>query len=501
MGATSTIPAAARGLRLFHGPFGDAVIFTAATWGSWAAASYDRPRSSALIYLVGVMVVGARSGLAIGLVAAVAASFIFNFFLSAPTFSFEAGSADELIPLVAFNVSAIITGALAGRLKDSARQARAAEAKNALLLMLSDQLQQAIRVADVARIARGTLPFRRVLDLDIYLLKHGVFVSVEGDRGPLDLVHGLLDDGSAETSHHVARAYTLNGADGEIGVVCYALGGPEEGEAEPDLQGIANLLGLAVDRCLLLEQLAENQALQRSEELKTAILSSVSHDLRTPLTAIEAAATSLRSFEQTLSTAQKAEMLVTISEQCRKLNRYTANLLDMGRIQSGIPANLLIEIDLIDILGVALAAVRQAHPGRELKKRIELDVALVKANPAMLEQLIFNLIDNAIVHGSDEEPVVIRLAGENESCTLEIIDFGPGIAADEQALVFNKFYRARSSINREGNGLGLHIAQGFAEAFGGEISIHSPYRDGIGTRMLLRLPLVADRPLRIGAWE
>jgi two-component system sensor histidine kinase KdpD len=501
MGSSTAISGIGRWLQVARSVLADLVVFAAGTAGSLIADAYDRPRSAALIYLVAVMVVGARSGLARGIVAAIAASLVFNFFLTEPGFSFGASSADEFIPLVAFNVSAIVTGALAGRLKDSARKARAAEAKNALLLRLSDQLQQAITVADVARIARAALPYHGVLDLDVYVLQRGVFVSVEDGRGSVELVQGLVHNGEQRALRQVARAYALNGAEGEIGVVSFTLGKSEEHPGDADLQGIANILGLAADRCLLLEQLSESQAAQRSEELKTAILSSVSHDLRTPLTAIEAAATSLRSFEKTLSAEQRSEMLATISEQCRKLNRYTANLLDMGRIQSGIPANLFIDIDLIEILGVALAAVRQAHRGKEIKKQIKLDLALVHANPAMLEQLVFNLIDNAIVHGSSDDPILIRLARQNDTCLLEVIDFGPGIAPEEQQLVFNKFYRARSSLHREGNGLGLHIAQGFAQAFGGEITIESPYRDGIGTRMGLHLPLVAERQLHIGAWE
>lgn len=499
MGALAANPALAKRLHAVRGVLADIAIFAVTSGGSWLAQSYSRPRSAALIFLMGVIIIGARSGLARGLMAALAASFIFNFFLSEPRFTLAAHGADEWIPLVAFNVSAILTGALAGRLKDSVRQARAAEAKNALLLKLSGQLQQAITVSDVASIARGVLPFHSMLDLEIYVPKQGAFVSAEDGRAP-PAFEGLVDRG-AGSSRQVTRAYSLNGAEGEIGVVCFKLGDAGKGAEEPDLQGIANILGLVVDRCLLLEQLSESQAVQRSEELKTAILSSVSHDLRTPLTAIEAAATSLRSFEGTLSSDQRAEMLATISEQCRKLNRYTANLLDMGRIQSGIPANLFIDVDLIEILGVALGVVRRAYPGQEIKKQIKLDIALVHANAPMLEQVIFNLIDNAIVHGSGSEPIMIRVVDEGDNCVLEVIDFGPGISPDEQSLVFNKFYRARSSLNREGNGLGLHIAQGFAQAFGGEIAIHSPYREGRGTCMSLRLPMVAERHLTIGAWE
>ncbi|HSG34357.1 MAG TPA: ATP-binding protein, partial [Sphingomonadaceae bacterium] len=311
----------------------------------------------------------------------------------------------------------------------------------------------------------------------------------------------LLLDMRANVPGRQFKTYPLKGSESEIGVVNFELDAIEDTDEAVDLQGITNILALAIDRCILLEQLATSQAIQKSEELKTAILSSVSHDLRTPLTAIEAAASSLKSFEATLSARQKADLLATITEQCRKLNRYTANLLDMGRIQSGIPSNLFMQVDVVEILGVVLASLRQAYPEQRFEKHIGLDPAVINANPAMLEQLIYNLAENAVIHGASERPVVIRLTGEGDICILEIMDAGKGIPREEQSLVFSKFYRSGASAQQEGNGLGLHIARGFAEAFGGEISIQSPHADGPGTKMIVRLPVIAERAATIGTWE
>lgn len=488
--------------RALGGVTGDLLIFAVATAGTYAAQTIDRPITAVLAYLVGVILVGARSGLARGVAAAVTASLVYNFFLSEPVFRFGATSADEYVPLIAFNASAILTGALAGQLKDRARLARAAEAKSASLLMLSDRLQRAIEISDVMHIARDSLPFDRITNLEIYLLRGGNLYPAGGGDHPLDLSQTLLPDFAENGIGQLSRAYMLNGSKGEIGVVKFDLGS-RGGEADdlPDLQGVANILGLAVDRCILLDQLSESQALQKSEELKTAILSSVSHDLRTPLTAIEAAATSLRSFQATLSASQRNEMLATITEQCAKLNRYTANLLDMGRIQSGIPTYMFTDIDLVEILGVVLGSVRHSFPGQPIEKRIDLEQAVIHANPAMLEQVIFNLVENAIVHGASIHPVTIRLTRDGDSCVLEIIDRGPGIAEDAKPYVFNRFYRSRSAAHRHGNGLGLHIAHGFTEAFGGTIAIDSPYGDEGGTRMALSLPLAHTVRERFGAWE
>lgn len=464
---------------------GDVSIFSLATAGTYLAQSWDRPISAVLIYLVGVTAIGARSGLVWGLVAAISASLVYNFFLSEPVFSFSTPSADEWFPLIAFNASAILSGAMAGRLKDSVNLAHAAQEKNAHLLRLSDQLQRAIKVEDVARIARRSLPFGRLLDLEISLVRD----DDEAPSRPADEQEGF-------------RALPLNGAEGEIGFVRFELDKrPHAWFDLPDLQGIAIILGLAIDRCQLLERLSESAALQKSEELKTAILSSVSHDLRTPLTAIEAAATSLRSFDQSLTAHDREKMLDTISQQCRKLNRYTANLLDMGRIQAGIPDFLFIEVDVIEILGVVLGAIREAYPGQEIEKQIQLDTAVVLANPAMLEQVIFNLIENAILHGASTRPIYVVITRAARNCVLEIVDFGPGITQDEQPLVFNKFYRSRSATHREGNGLGLHIANGFTEAFGGTIRLLSPHFEARGTKIAVELPLADVSLDRVGTWE
>lgn len=140
----------------------DLAIFLAATVGTYYAQLLDRPRTAVLVYVVGVLVIGGRSGLARGIMAGIGASLIYNFFLSEPLFRFGVTEADEVIPLVVFNVTAVLSGAMAGRLKDSVSLARIAEARNAHLLGLSDELQRAIRVEDVLRISRASLPFERL---------------------------------------------------------------------------------------------------------------------------------------------------------------------------------------------------------------------------------------------------------------------------------------------------------------------------------------------------
>jgi len=472
-----------------------AAVFVVASVGTYLAQGNDRRVTAVLIYLTGVIIIGALSGLRLGILAAAAASFIYNFFISEPAFRFGLTSAEELVPLVAFNLSAVITGGLAGRLKDSERAARLAEAHSAFLLRVSDRLQQSVRMEDVTLRAREAFPADGVTDLEIFVVRGNQLFALEteGDTSPvlpLEAIVALTDGGAARRDF---CAFELNGSGGQLGLVKFLLDRkPGAGDALPDLQGVANLLSMAVDRCMLLERLSETRALQRSEELKSAIISSVSHDLRTPLTAIEAAASSLRSFSDSLPVQQREELLSTIEEQCQRLNQYTANLLDMGRIQAGISSSQFGDVDVLDIVGVVLGNIRLNFPDQKIEKRFALKSALVRANPAMLEQAIFNIVENALLHGRSIDPLEISIHGEGKYCNLEIFDRGPGIAKSDQPHIFERFYRSEQPQNRRGSGLGLYIADGFVRAFGGAMAVVSPIDEHGGTRMIIRLPLLVD---------
>lgn len=470
----------------------DAAILGLATLCTAVALQLDRPRTAVLVYLLGVLFIGSRSGLYRGIVAALAASFVYNFLLSEPVFRLGASSVDEIVPLLAFNISAVVSGGLAGRLNDRANAARQAEAKNAVMLELSDQLQRAIALEDVVAIARRSLVAVGVTDLVIELnvdppAKDG------GERLPLSL-QSRSGPEHPEVGNQRSELRQLHGTNA-AGSVRFVLVAQEVREVGlPDLQAITNLLSLAIDRCALLDKLSESRAVQRSEELKSALLSSLSHDLRTPLTAIEAASTSLLTLRPTLDPRQEEEMLETINEQCAKLNRYTANLLDMGRIQTGISDSQLENVDMVEILGVALGAARKRFPDQEICKEVAVTSALVRSNGPMLEQAIFNLLENAVVHGGAGKPIQVRLTLDAAASYLEVTDNGPGIPPSQQPQLFERFYRGRDGTHGDGHGLGLHIAKGFVEAFGGSIALQSPVIENLGTTITVRLPLLPRQP-------
>ena len=470
----------------------DVSIFLVAVLGTYLAQTADRPITAVLVFLTGVIVVAFRSGLISALIAAISASLIYNFFLSEPTFRFGITSTDEAVPLLAFNISAIFAAALVGRLKDSAKKSYEAQSETAFLLTVSDRLQSAVKVEEVEAAVRGVIPRQGVTSVEIFLSRGSVYVRPSTGEVEFDTLRPILGELDHEIGAQVA-VFELEGARGSLGMVKFVLGeAPADRQRLSKLQSITAMLALAVERCLLLEELAEAQAQTRSEALKDALLSSVSHDLRTPVTVIQAAAGALSSTQVRLPEPERAQLVTTILDQCARLDRYTAELLDVGHIQSGIAEDRMEIVDLTEIVGLAVKHARVAHPDVEIEKHVSQGPLQTRANGAMLEQALVNLIDNAMKFGGEAGPVSVRLDHEQDDARITVSDCGPGIALGEQEKVFSRFFKDERTAGKAGMGLGLFIAKGFVEAFNGSIAIESPHRGDGGTRMIVTLPLAAS---------
>jgi two-component system sensor histidine kinase KdpD len=473
-------------------------IFFGATAATYFCQTIDRPISAALIYLAGVTVISARAGLTRGIIAALAATLIYSFLLTEPVYEFGGNSSDHLVPLVAFNLSAILSGALVGRLNDRALAAGNAKQRNAFLLQVSSDLQKTLSLDDVGAAAQRWVPFRQVSELELYVDHGGRLAGLSGAGKWHAAARAAYDaeiNASPPLDDASVRVKVLHSAQKPIAVAVFALDHSKVSlMPDEDLDGFVNLLNIAIERCLLMEQLAGAEAVQKSEVLKTAILSSVSHDLRSPLTAIEASATSMLYLADTLKSEDKTAMLQTILEQCERLNRYTSNILYMGQLQYGISEDQIEDVDVVDILGAVIQSVRSLFPALKIQKKLavtaaDVGLANVRANPVMLEQMFFNIIENAAKYGRTEQGILITAKPSGDIVQISIIDWGPGIPAEEQPRVFENFYRADRTPRGDGNGLGLAIAKGFAEAFGGTIEVLSPHSRGPGTEMLISLPI------------
>lgn len=441
------------------------LFFITVTGASYAAHLSSRPITSALVYVIGVMVIGASCGRRAGLMAAVAASCIYCLLIKNPAFEFKNISLDYYVPLIAFNITALLSGTLAGRLKDRAESAENARSQLDLLLEFSSRLQKAVRIEDVADTLRATVSKEVIRERILpFLNESPSSKSLPSLRKVVDLA------GEAAFLPHVNdRQFDAR---------------------DIDLPAFVDLLRMAIERCDLLDRQAEGQAIKRSEDLKTTILSSISHDLRTPLASIAASATSLKRFGDSFSPEVRSEMLQTIEDQCTRLDRFTAKLLSFGRLQGGVVSRQLEPVDVVELLGNAVQSARLTGTYHAIRKEFPDAPTIVMANPAMLEQVFFNILENGIAYTPDGSEILINIELDADTARILIRDNGRGVSPENIDHIFEPFFRSEHPRSTNGQGLGLFIARGFVEAFGGKIAAKSPHESGRGLEISILLPLI-----------
>jgi two-component system sensor histidine kinase KdpD len=220
----------------------------------------------------------------------------------------------------------------------------------------------------------------------------------------------------------------------------------------------------------------------------------VSHDLRTPLAAISASASSLRRFQTELDAETKAQLLEAIEEQCARLDRLTTNLLNIGRIEGGLDVKQMPVIDAVEVLGSALARVRQVHAGHQFEKDFQIKSGAVRADEPLLEQVFVNVLENAAVHTAAGTTVKVSSLPQPGCLLISVEDDGDGIPKADRTRIFERFFQGGSDTRvKSGSGVGLSIAKGFAERIGGSIRACSAERPLRGAKIEIELPLVREQ--------
>lgn len=225
------------------------------------------------------------------------------------------------------------------------------------------------------------------------------------------------------------------------------------------------------------------------EFIEHALLTSISHDLRTPLAAILGSATSLKQYRDQLSEADQAQLLSTIQEEAERLNHFIANLLDMTRLESGAVAPRLEAVEIGDVVGSVLRRTKRLLAGHRVTLALDNSLPMAKLDPVLFEQVLFNLLDNAAKYTPVGSEVTVRAGLEGGRIRIDVTDEGEGLPEGERERVFDKFYRVRAGDSkRAGTGLGLSIARGFMEAMSGSIAAANR-GDHRGASFTLMLPL------------
>lgn len=465
----------------------------------------DLPNVS-MIFLSAVVLCALGFGRTSALAAALLSFLGYNFFFIEPIYTFTVAKPHELFALIVFLFVAATVGGLAGRAHEQAEAALARARTTRALYEYSR------KIAGVAALE----PLMWTAVAQVAGAVRGRAVALLGEAGdlrragafPPDVDLGVTEMGAARWAYErgeVAgrRSPTLPNADlqfrplvtasGTVGVIGFAPNDPDAhvGEdAERFLAALCDQTAIAAERIQLGIRASDAAAAAESERLRSALLSSISHDLRTPLASILGSVTSLRDFGEKLAPATRRDLLSAIEEETRRLSQFVANLLDMTRLETG---NLELATDWVDLSDVAHGAVARAerlHPGRRLVLEDGGAPLVLEGNGTLLEQVLFNLLDNAVKYSAADTTVRVRLAREGGSARIEVEDEGIGIPPEELERVFEKFHRvARGDGRAAGTGLGLAICRGVVTAMGGAISAASPVADGRGTRMTVRLPL------------
>jgi two-component system sensor histidine kinase KdpD len=251
---------------------------------------------------------------------------------------------------------------------------------------------------------------------------------------------------------------------------------------------LARQAALVVERARLAMQAAAARALEQADRLKSSLLSSVSHDLRTPLVAIIGSATALRSDDVPLNSAEGKQMLDAIITEAERLNRLVGNLLNMSRIESGALQVTRAWDDIGNILGGVLARMRPQLRNRPVRVTIPPETPMVWVNAALIDQVLTNLLDNAIKYTAEQTPIQFAIDVHDTELLVRVIDDGPGIPADALPYIFDKFFRVIGpERHADGTGLGLAICKGIVEAHGGHI--WATNRPQGGTEFVFTVPL------------
>jgi two-component system sensor histidine kinase KdpD len=436
-------------------------------------------------YLIVVMAVAIVGGTGPALLAAVAGFLLSNYFFAPPLHTLTIADARDVVALVVFLVVAVAVSTLvdlSGRRLSTAAQARAdanmlARVAGRLVSPEGDPLPDLLGDLMIAFRLDAAAIIRRPNEEDAAPSDP---VPAHGPRpGPWETVVAVGLD-PPRTLDEAAVALPLSDR------AVLALRGPElSGEDLEILAGFAAQLSVALASERLQAEAAESDSLARANELRSALLAAVSHDLRTPLASIKAASSSLLSAQLHFGPEETEILVRTIDDEADRLSTLVENLLDMSRLQTGSMDITDQPVVVGDVVDAALASLGPRVAG--VRADIPDDLPQVRADPVLLERAIANLIDNALVHaqGAGLRIEAGAVAGRVD---LRVIDHGPGVRPEARDVVFRPFQRSGDSENRVGVGLGLAVARGFVEAVGGELDLEDT--PGGGCTMVVRLPAV-----------
>src|SRR6201996_5823870 len=461
-----------------------------------------------LVFLTAVVVVAVRYGLWPSLLTSLIASLAYNFFFLPPIYTFTITDPTNVIAFFFFMLIAILVSNVAGRVRAQADTAIVRIRTTEQLYAFSRKLAGTATLDDVLWATAYQIALMLKVRVVLLLPENGVLTVKAGyppedqlDKADLAAANWAFGNDrpagrGSDTLPGAKRLFLpMRTGRGLIGVI-----GIDDDKAgpllTPDQRRLLDALvdqgALAIERVQLVEDMDRVKRNVESDRLRSALLTSISHDLKTPLASVLGAASTMRDLSGALSEVEKRDLLATVIDESERLNRFIANLLDMTKLESGAIKPNAARHDLSEIVGSALRRAGKILTHHKVSLELEAELPMLELDAVLFEQALFNLLDNAAKYAPPETTISIRGWRDQNLVTLQIIDEGEGIPRTELESVFDKFYRAQKGDHvRPGTGLGLAIARGFVEAMGGTIAADNR-NDRSGAVLTIRLPIASD---------
>jgi two-component system sensor histidine kinase KdpD len=464
------------------------------------------PTNLAMLYLVVVVVAALNWGRGPAILASVLSVVAFDLFFVAPYLTFVVADTQYLLTFAGLLVVGIVMSTLAAHAREQAQAAERREAETAELYDLSRDLTAAGDLKSILAVlsAHVEQTFGREVVVLMPSRNENTRLRIQAastawmlEENELAIAERVFQHAERVSRYSGAlpsanlRYLPLKTARGVLGVVGVKSLGPADipltAEQRRLMEAFASQASLAIERAQLAEAARQTQVLQATEKLQTALLNSISHDLRTPLVSITGALSSLQDQAAQLSEADRLSLVDNARGEAERLNRLVGNLLDMTRLEAGALTLRLEPGDVQDLIGTSLEQVDDRLSGRAVTLEVPADLPLVPMDFALMTRVMVNLLDNALKYSPAGSPLEVRAGVSDGRLEIQVADRGVGIPPEDQVHVFDKFYRVQRPENVSGTGLGLSICKGIVEAHRG--TIRAEKRDGGGARLIVTLPL------------
>ncbi len=480
------------------------VLIVAATGLSALIAPHISPTNLVVVYLLSVVVAAVYLGRGPAIMTSILGVAAFDYFFVPPHLTLAIANTEYILTFLGLLAVGLVISQLTATVREQAEASQSHEAQTVSLYELGRDLTVATGLEPVIQIVidhiRQTFNREAVIFLheDDKLKAHAAGPETDISENDLAVAdwsyeHGQPAGRGTDTLPEASMRYrplrTTRGVIGVLGIRPAPSDRPLSRDQLRILDAFANQVALAIERAQLAEQARQAEMLEITDKLQSALLNSISHDLRTPLVSITGALSSLGDDHVALDEAARRSLVETASEEADRLNRLVGNLLDMTRLESGSMRIKRTDGDIQDVIGSALEELGPRLGQRSVTVDVPDDLPLVSMDFVLVERVLVNVIDNALKYSPPDSPIEIRAAMSGAFAEITVADRGVGVPPEDLNRIFDKFYRVQRPDNVNGTGLGLAISKGIVDAHGGFIS--AEIRPGGGTIITVALPAEA----------